>query len=808
MRSFRVPVTLVSVLALLSSASAQFVQSGSQFVEGPLSLEVVDLDQDGDRDVLLGARSGVSVLWNQDGQGDLSAPELLVATEVTAHAVDVNGDGAPDLVCSQEMNGGIRWYRNLGIFGLGPAQTIDGWNAASKIRSADVDLDGDLDLILALENNSIVVMANTDGNGTFGPMEVIAAQAGITDLACSDLNGDGNVDVHWSSASAGQVHAAHGTGTGGFASPQVLSPIGHGVMADLNGDGASDLALADPLSGAVSWRKALQGNFGPALPIDLPGVSCDRLLATDLGKDGGLDLLVALDGGDELAWYENTNAQGEYGPKQLLATGWGGIDLLAVGDLNGDGDAEVFAASGASQSLFWFENLAVTNDRIVGRVFNDLNGDGEFNGLDHGLYNIPVHVAGLGTTWTNHSGVYQLAAPAGTHQVTLSTPSGWAVNGPSTRSASVAAPSFTALDQDFPMTTTTIQGNLDVELTSSPLRCDQQVPYWLTVTNTGNQVSDVWVTLQLDPHSTFVSASPQPDTVIAGSPAWSIPALQPTHHRVIDLEVHLPDWQYMGVLLSDQASAQASVQGYPLGTFLGQLQQVLTCSYDPNDKRVSPAGQGSEGLVAVGTSLEYTVRFQNTGSAPAWDVRIIDLLDQQLDPASVRVLASSHAMQAELSESGELSFLFERINLPDSASDPSGSQGFVTFLVDHLPGISEGAEVTNTASIYFDTNPAIVTNTVLNTLTYGVVGIAEAGLSGGLEVHPNPVQDNAVVRLGEEFQGRTDLLLNDALGRTVRAWSISGDRAELRREDLPRGLYLLRAVGREGTERVVRVLMD
>ncbi|HPJ54218.1 MAG TPA: VCBS repeat-containing protein, partial [Flavobacteriales bacterium] len=149
MRSFRVPVTLVSVLALLSSASAQFVQSGSQFVEGPLSLEVVDLDQDGDRDVLLGARSGVSVLWNQDGQGDLSAPELLVATEVTAHAVDVNGDGAPDLVCSQEMNGGIRWYRNLGMFGLGPAQTIDGWNAASKIRSADVDLDGDLDLILA-----------------------------------------------------------------------------------------------------------------------------------------------------------------------------------------------------------------------------------------------------------------------------------------------------------------------------------------------------------------------------------------------------------------------------------------------------------------------------------------------------------------------------------------------------------------------------------------------------------------------------------------------------------------------------------
>ena len=88
---------------------------------------------------------GGFVLWNQDGQGDLSAPELLVATEVTAHAVDVNGDGAPDLVCSQEMNGGIRWYRNLGIFGWGLLRPSTAGTRLQIIRSADVDLDGDLD---------------------------------------------------------------------------------------------------------------------------------------------------------------------------------------------------------------------------------------------------------------------------------------------------------------------------------------------------------------------------------------------------------------------------------------------------------------------------------------------------------------------------------------------------------------------------------------------------------------------------------------------------------------------------------------
>ena len=66
-----------------------------------------------------------------------------------------------------------------------------------------------------------------------------------------------------------------------------------------------------------------------------------------------------------------------------------------------------------------------------------------------------------------------------------------------------------------------------------------------------------------------------------------------------------------------------------------------------------------------------------------------------------------------------------------------------------------------------------MTNTVLNTLTYGVVGIAEAGL-GWTRSAPQPGAGQCGRKAGEEFQGRTDLLLSDALGRTVRAWSISG----------------------------------
>jgi hypothetical protein len=96
-------------------------------------------------------------------------------------------------------------------------------------------------------------------------------------------------------------------------------------------------------------------------------------------------------------------------------------------------------------------------------------------------------------------------------------------------------------------------------------------------------------------------------------------------------------------------------------------------------------------------------------AADAVDV-LIDLASA--DPGSLEVLAMSHVGRAELHD-GVLRFIFERIMLPDSTSDPLGSQGFVRFTVRHRPALPEATEVHNHAAIYFDLNPPIITNTVL-----------------------------------------------------------------------------------------------
>ena len=71
--------------------------------------------------------------------------------------------------------------------------------------------------------------------------------------------------------------------------------------------------------------------------------------------------------------------------------------------------------------------------------------------------------------------------------------------------------------------------------------------------------------------------------------------------------------------------------------------EQLRCSYDPNDKRTFPDREGEDNLTLMEEFLEYTIRFQNNGNDTAYNVKIVDPLDENIEPTSIRVVSSSHA---------------------------------------------------------------------------------------------------------------------------------------------------------------------
>ena len=208
-------------------------------------------------------------------------------------------------------------------------------------------------------------------------------------------------------------------------------------------------------------------------------------------------------------------------------------------------------------------------------------------------------------------------------------------------------------------------------------------------------------------------------------------------------------------------------------------------SYDPNYKEVYPIN------VEPGFNdwLTYTIHFQNLGTAPAFNIRVLDTLNTNLDEQTFEVINYSHYNETTL-QNHIVNFRFPNIMLPDSASNPSGSQGFVQYRIKPIPNLPVGAQIENTAHIYFDFNPAIVTNTTVNEYVTTVTASAK-NTENELIISPNP--SNSVFYVGSNTKAKS-LEVFDCVGNTIMQKS-NVNNFDL--SDFSNGIYFVRVNGNQ-----------
>ncbi len=248
----------------------------------------------------------------------------------------------------------------------------------------------------------------------------------------------------------------------------------------------------------------------------------------------------------------------------------------------------------------------------------------------------------------------------------------------------------------------------------------------------------------------------------------------------------------------------SNFEGNPFGDI--ECREVVG-SYDPNEKQAYPQGIHSEHFIEPRTPLTYVLHFQNTGTDTAFLVVLRDTLSPWLDPATVRPGASSYPYTWTMTGQGNLKFTFDPIALPDSNANQEASNGFVQFAIQMRPDVPLGTVIENRVGIYFDQNPVVLTNTVHHTVDTGfleihIVSTSEVRSVSPLSVRPNPAADVVSILLNDEVGGEKSLVLTDAFGKTVLLKTFSGGRAELRRGELPAGIYFAKIVE---NERVVAV---
>jgi uncharacterized repeat protein (TIGR01451 family) len=183
-------------------------------------------------------------------------------------------------------------------------------------------------------------------------------------------------------------------------------------------------------------------------------------------------------------------------------------------------------------------------------------------------------------------------------------------------------------------------------------------------------------------------------------------------------------------------------------------------SYDPNMKEVYPVNV----LPGYDDWFTYTIHFQNTGNAPAFNIRLRDTLDANLDINTFEIRGYSHPAIVSIN-GNNLTVRFNNIMLPDSTTDYEGSMGYFQYRIKPLPNLPLGSQIENTAYIYFDYNAPIITNTTQNNFQTVVSTFNAKDDTNQLKVFPNPA--NEILNINLQNNNIENCTITNALGQMV-----------------------------------------
>ncbi|MDQ3392651.1 MAG: T9SS type A sorting domain-containing protein [Bacteroidota bacterium] len=384
----------------------------------------------------------------------------------------------------------------------------------------------------------------------------------------------------------------------------------------------------------------------------------------------------------------------------------------------------------------------------------------------------------------------------GTYEISLVPQAGWRLP-EDLVSISINLPDEANKQINFGLIADSIFTYIETKITPGSSRCSSATTFNLYYKNTGTTIASGNLTFKPDSRFTFDDADPKAGGDISKGLTWELGPLYPQQGGKIKISLVTPNFESMGDTLASKVFSNFNSE--TASTFYDTLtlEQVVTCSYDPNDIQVTPMGKGEKHLTLKNQDLDYFIRFQNTGNDTAYHVVVMDTLKSHFDMNSVRIIGSSHNMVTTVTDN-ILKFQFDKIMLPDSTTDEPGSHGYILYSIKPTPRLPDYTVLYNKAEIYFDFNPPISTNTVFNTLVdkfpqeeERVTGIMEP-LSKLYTIYPNPTPDHININWIGEAVGKIIYQLKNNLGTDVMVSESSNKLERIDISNLPKGMYFLR----------------
>ncbi|KNC47945.1 uncharacterized protein AMSG_11796 [Thecamonas trahens ATCC 50062] len=425
-----------------SSASGSFTRSVIRVQPGLLALTVADLAGTAALDIAVVSNDGVQpvgylvgdgtggFVYNSIPLGSLSQPSCILAADVTASSglelvvgsrdpnadtiyvyegagytsvvlisvasgdrtvdaavLDVNNDGALDIVTVDLFSSNVFWFSGGGGWAQDTITTDRAGLAAVAV--GDFDADGDLDVVMAsTHTDEIEVALNIDGQGRFGLAAVVDTSLAFADtLVTIDLDADGHLDIVVTSGAGSRVAWLRNlAGSGAFSAAVDITtayPVPAGVAAiNTTGSALPNLVLASSgIAGRVSLLVQTTSGGGildTAVDIDsLPHAV--EVAVGDVDGSGTDDVVAVTANADQslVVWYAGLGGN-SFGERQVIGSGLDEISAVAAEDGDGDGDVDVFVACKGDGTVRMFANTdgAGEMNAASGLAVADTDGDG------------------------------------------------------------------------------------------------------------------------------------------------------------------------------------------------------------------------------------------------------------------------------------------------------------------------------------------------------------------------------------------------------------------------------------------------
>ncbi|MBX7052989.1 MAG: T9SS type A sorting domain-containing protein [Flavobacteriales bacterium] len=349
----------------------------------------------------------------------------------------------------------------------------------------------------------------------------------------------------------------------------------------------------------------------------------------------------------------------------------------------------------------------------TGLVFADINCDGSWNAGDIIFPNVIIHDQdNMPIGSSNSIGSYHTALPDNmTTVIHAVTPSGFFPGSEYTFTTTNLDEVFS--NYDFPLCPDFNFHDVRVYGNSFVPRPGFYNWYSIYALNEAVQSENVMVSMDLStmPGATISSTN---GTISGNVVSWTVNDLTFLETESFYVQVYVDPTTPLGTVYNPILTAtllSAGADDDPSDNVFS-FNQTVVGSYDPNDKSVNRTAIDVAEIPADdGVWLDYTIRFQNTGTAEAITVRVEDVIAENLDLSTFQPLDASHSFDLSFDENRKVEWLFNNIMLPDSNTNEPESHGFIHFRIKTIPGLGIADVIENNAAIYFDFNEPVITNT-------------------------------------------------------------------------------------------------